>query len=146
MKIYFDNCSLQRPLDSKAQLRIILESEAVLGLIALCEAGQHDLITSEVLLFEVQQNPNTVRKLFALLALSKSTNFVETNDPVEARARILVEAGLKPLDALHLASAEEGGAEYLCTCDDRFLRRAQSLENLRTKVVSPVELISEIEK
>ena len=38
MKIYLDTCSLQRPLDNKTQLRIKLESEAVLGLPALCEA------------------------------------------------------------------------------------------------------------
>ena len=30
MKIYFDSCSLQRPLDYKSQFLIALEAEAVL--------------------------------------------------------------------------------------------------------------------
>jgi len=30
MKIYFDSCSLQRPLDDQSQILIALEAEAVL--------------------------------------------------------------------------------------------------------------------
>jgi len=40
-------CSIHRPLDDKAQLRILVESEAVLGIIALCESGQADLVSSD---------------------------------------------------------------------------------------------------
>ena len=54
--------------------------------------------------------------------------------------------GVQPLDALHLASAEVAQADYLCTCDDRFLKKAQTLKGLRTRVVSPVEVIGEIER
>lgn len=34
MKVYLDTCSLQRPLDNKTQLRVLLESEAEPGLLA----------------------------------------------------------------------------------------------------------------
>jgi hypothetical protein len=51
MRIYLDTCSLQRPLDSKTHVRIILEAEAILGILALCESGKIELISSEVLLF-----------------------------------------------------------------------------------------------
>ena len=61
MKIYFDTCSLQRPLDSKTQTRIALEAEAVLGVLSLCEAGEIDLVSSDVLLFETRRNPHTTR-------------------------------------------------------------------------------------
>ena len=57
MKIYLDACSLQRPLDNKTQIRVALEAEAVLGVLALCEAGDLDLISSEVLAFEVARTP-----------------------------------------------------------------------------------------
>ncbi|BAJ62355.1 PIN domain-containing protein [Anaerolinea thermophila] len=53
--------------------------------------------------------------------------------------------GLQPLDALHLALAETGKADYFCTCDDRLLRKSKQIE-LQVKGVSPVELIQEIEK
>ena len=60
MKIYLDNCSLQRPLDSKTQTRIVLEAEAVLGILTLLESGKVALVSSEALRFEIDHNPNTI--------------------------------------------------------------------------------------
>lgn len=145
MKVYLDTCSLHRPLDNKTQIRIMLESEAVLGVIGLCEAGQLELVSSEVLVFEVNRNPQIVRREFGLEVLSKASSFVPLSQPIEQRARELHRLGLKPLDALHLASAEEVRADYFCTCDDKFLKKAKAVSEVKTKVVSPLELIEEIE-
>jgi hypothetical protein len=49
MKVYLDNCCLQRPLDDKSQIRIALEAEAVLSILAICESGILELISSEPL-------------------------------------------------------------------------------------------------
>ncbi|RMD73126.1 MAG: PIN domain-containing protein [Chloroflexi bacterium] len=38
------------------------------------------------------------------------------------RAQQFLAYGLKPLDALHVALAEAGKADYFCTCDDRLRR------------------------
>lgn len=57
MKIYLDMCSIQRPLDTKPQPRIAVEAEAILGIPALCEAGQVELMSSDMLLFELGRNP-----------------------------------------------------------------------------------------
>ena len=139
-------CSLQRPLDTRTQLRIAVEAEAILGILALCEAGQVDLVASDALVFETERNPHPVRKRYAVAMLSKAKLLVPTDSHVEARARALHEAGIKPLDALHLASAVEAKADYFCTCDDRFLKRAKAVDTLQTKVVSPLELIAEVAK
>ena len=144
MQIYLDMCSIQRPLDTKTQLRIAVEAEAILGIIALCEAGQIDLMASDALVFETEQHPHPVRKRHALGVLAKATVFVQTDRRVEERARAFHALGLKPLDALHLASAVEAQADYFCTCDDRLLRRAQTADTLQTKVVSPLEFIAEV--
>ena len=55
------------------------------------------------------------------------------------------EQGLRPADSLHLASAIHGQADYFCTSDDKLLRRARRMDTSRTRVVSPLELIEEIE-
>jgi predicted nucleic acid-binding protein len=144
MKIYLDMCSLQRPLDTKAQVRIAVEAEAILGIIALCEAGQAELIASEALVFELERNPHPVRKRYAVEVLSKAKVFVQADDRVAARAGAFHALGIQPLDALHLASAVEARADYFCTCDDRFLNRAKTIDTLPTKVVSPLELIAEV--
>ena len=52
-----------------------------------------------------------------------------------------MESGIKPLDALYLASAEAVEADYFCTCDDHFLKRAKATTT-RVNVVSPLELVT----
>jgi len=144
MKIYLDNCSVQRPLDDKTQIRIALEAEAILSILALCESGAVELIASETLLFETRRNPNVSRLEHALEVLSNAKTFVHVNDGIENRAKEFIAIGIKPLDALHLASAEHAQADYFCTSDDKFLKKAKSRTDLKTKVVSPIQLIEEI--
>jgi predicted nucleic acid-binding protein len=137
-------CSIHRPLDDKTQLRIQVESEAVLAVIALCESGPYELVSSDALEYEAGRNQRADRKAYARDVLSHARRFVELSPEVEERARAYNEAGLKPLDALHLSCAVEAGAEYLCTCDDGFLKRAKAVHSGPPKVVNPLELIREI--
>ncbi len=76
MKVYFDTCSLQRPLDDKSHVRIALEAEAILGAIMLAEMGMFELISSETLLFEVQKTPNVQRQRYILNVLKKGKTFI----------------------------------------------------------------------
>lgn len=146
MRIYLDLCSLQRPLDTKDQTRIAVEAEAILVVISLIESGDVELISSESLLFEVTRNPNQTRREYVLEVLRKTREFVELNEEIEKRAREFLTFGIKALDALHLASAEQVKADYFCTCDDKFLKKAKSIKVLKTTAVSPIQLIDEIEK
>lgn len=139
-------CSIQRPLDTKTHPRIAVEAEAILGVLTLCEAGQVELMTSETLMFELERNPHPVRKTYALDVLGKATVSIQTDTQIEERARTLQAEGIKPVDALHLASAVEAKADYFCTCDDRLLKRAKAVDTGHTKVVSPLELIIEVTK
>ena len=144
MRIYFDMCSLQRPLDDKTQLRVLVEAQAVLGVLALCETGKADLIASDALVFENDANPDAVRRDFAAQAITKATQFVKTDDPLKDLAQTFIDGGIKPLDALHLASAIAAKADFLCTCDDRFSKKARSLNTAPTKAVSPLPLLSSL--
>ena len=146
MKIYLDNCSLQRPLDSRIGTRVILEAEAILSVLTLLESGRIELISSEVLLFEIERSPSSMRREYTLEVLSRARTFVRLNKRVEKRAAEFVAVGIKPLDALHLASAEEAQVDLFCTCDDRFLQKAKAMASLTIRPVSPVELIGELER
>lgn len=137
-------CSIQRPLDTKSQVRIAVEAEAVLGILSLSEAGHLDLVASDALVYEAERNPHEVRQTYAFEIIGRAKVFVRTDEQLEDRARVLVALGLKSLDALHLASAESGQADFFCTCDDRILKRAKAEVAPPTKVVSPLELIAEV--
>src|SRR3712207_303182 len=107
MLIYLDMCSLQRPLDDQSQLRVRLEAEAVLGIIAICVSGQAELVSSPALIFEAGRNPHPIRKAHALGILDHARRAVGFSPDVEQRARAFTHAGLKPLDALHFSCAVE---------------------------------------
>jgi predicted nucleic acid-binding protein len=126
-------------------MRIVLEADAMLGIISLCNTGEIELISSDVLLYEVERNPKIMRREFGLDVLSNANEFVNLDETVEQQAKLFEKAGIKPLDALHLASAEKAGADYFCTCDDKFLKKAKRISSLKTQAVSPLELIQELE-
>ena len=100
VKIYFDTCSLHRPLDNKSQLRITLEAEAVLGVLAMCEDGRLTLVSSEVLSLEVDRNPQPQKRAYVSEC---GTHFVNP------RERCLL-AALRPgRDGLTIAHRFNGG-------------------------------------
>jgi predicted nucleic acid-binding protein len=131
-------------MDAKTHSRIHLESEAVLDVIALCEDGQIQLVSSEVLQFEIERMSDGIRRVHAYEILAKAAVHVDATDAIVERATELSQTGIQPLDALHLAAAIESGADYFCTCDDKFFRRARALTLPKTKVVTPLELILEL--
>ena len=146
MKIYLDLCAIQRPLDTPNQTRIILESEAVLGIIAYCESGKVELLSSDALIYEGEQSILPVRREHTTTVLAEAQSVVPLTEKAEARAGDILKYGIKPLDALHLALAESGNADYFCTCDDKLMRNAMKINNLKVKIINPIELIREIEK
>jgi hypothetical protein len=44
-----------------------------------------------------------------------------------------------------LAFASDAKVDYFCTCDDKFLKKARRIEGLYTKVISPTELVMELD-
>ncbi len=146
MKIYLDLCAIQRPLDTPNQVRIALEAEAVLGIIKFCESEQVELLSSEALLYEGEQSALPIRKEHTRAVLAKAKSIVNVTEKENLRATNLMTFGIKPLDALHLALAESGNADYFCTCDDKLLQNSKRVADLMVKVVDPVDLVQEIEK
>ena len=145
MKIYLDCCSIQRPFDDRSQPRIAVEAEAILVVLALCESNQLELISSDALLLEIDQIPDPIPKEDAMEIISLAGQTVELTSEIEILAREFGVSGIKTLDALHLAFASFSRVDYFCTCDDKFIRKAKNLGNLNTKVVSPTELVMELD-
>ena len=145
MKIYLDTCSLQRPFDSKNQVRIILEAEAVLGILSYIESNKIELVNSDILRYEIENIPNSIRRNNSESILELAKSYIKVNDRIKKRAEVFVSTGIMSLDALHLASAEYSKADYFCTCDDKLANKSKKID-LNIKVVTPIELIGEIEK
>jgi len=145
MEVYLDCCCLQRPFDDRSQPRIAVEAEAILVALALCESDRLNLILSDALLLEINLIPDQNRKENAIELLQLAKKTVELTSEIETLAIEFGASGIKTLDALHLAFASFLKIDYFCTCDDKFIKKAKSLKDINTKVVSPTELIMELE-
>ena len=144
MRIYLDTCTIQRPLDESREPRVQHEAAAMMELIDRMEAGEVELVRSRVLQVEHVQNGDRGSWLFAERVLSHATEIVEIDRQVEQQTLAYRSLGVKGMDAVHLACAVHAGVDVLCTCDDRFLRRARRVDTGSTRVLTPLELIQEM--
>jgi hypothetical protein len=76
MKIYLDTCSLNRPLDDKSLARNALEATAVLAILAACEQARLTLVSSDILVFENEQNPHPQRRTFVAEVLKTAPDHI----------------------------------------------------------------------
>jgi predicted nucleic acid-binding protein len=146
LSLYLDVCCLNRPFDDQEQDRVRLEAEAVRIIIHEFRMGRWTLACSDVLLLEIRQTPDEERRnnLIEILDLCRTT--VTAGQPQRDRAVYFQSFGLRPLDALHLACAESGGAKAFLTTDDRLLRGCQrNSERLHVKVHNPIQWLQEVE-
>lgn len=146
MKIYLDTCCLNRLSDRQIQERIRQETEAVNIMLSNFRTKRWHWISSSILQFEINQNPDLDQRisLTTLLQLGHQTIFVGGKEIL--RGEELEGLGFKELDALHIACAESGNADILLTTDDRMLRRAKRYRaQLRVRVENPYTWLQEKE-
>ena len=144
MRLYLDNCSLNRPFDDQTQMRIRLESEAKLYVQDKIKKNKIELVWSYILDIENDQNPFEEKRK----AISKWKKLaivdVEETAILLKRANNFVAYGIKAKDALHVSSAIEGKAEYFVITDDKLLKNLSAVEEIH--VVNPLYMIGVIDE
>ena len=141
MRIYLDNCCYNRPFDPSGQTRVQVETICKLAVQFMMATRRVEYVWSEMLDYEVSQNPSLKRQMAILRWVSGAVENVVLDDVVYARAAEIEKTGIKTKDAIHLASAEQSECDWLLTTDDRFIKRAQG--NTDVRVATPVEFIME---
>lgn len=140
MKLYLDVCCLNRPFDDQSQTRVRLEAEAVLSVLEMAEAGRAEVLGSDIIDDEISQNPDAERREKVGLLLRAAGSCVVLTPTIENRAKELERWNIPPLDALHLASAENAQADFFLTTDDNLLRRAgRHQSDLEVKIENPAQ-------
>ena len=139
MLIYLDLCCFNRPYDDQTQLVIRLQTEAKLYVQDAIVRGDVSLAWSAIMDLENEANPDIERKNAIGRWKSLSVIDVDPRQEIEDVAQELVSQGLKPMDALHVASAIFAGATWLLTTDKAV--RNKMNEDPRLRVVDPVEFI-----
>lgn len=141
MRIYLDTCTLQRPFDDQSQARINLESEATLEIISAIELGKLELISSEVLEYELEMSKQPHRIKFVRKALELAKQTITLTETHRTLANQYTDQGVKAIDALHLAVAHEANAIFLTTCDDRFIKAGNKISGLNCNLTNPTNFV-----
>lgn len=144
-KVYLDTCCLNRPFDDQTQLRVRLEAEAVLAILARIENNEWAWIGSEVLLDEVEQIPDSQKLTRVKLLLDFIKENIEVGQKEEKRANDLIEKGFQIFDALHIACAEKANADIFLSTDDNLLKLAKRIEKqLNVRIENPLIWVEEM--
>jgi predicted nucleic acid-binding protein len=144
-RIYLDVCCLNRPFDEQNQLRIRLETEAILAILEQCEANRWKLISSSALTAEIEQIKDVEQQKQVQIALSIAQIRVLEGHPLQGRTLELVKLGFSFYDAAHIASAEKARADVLLSTDDRLVRKARRLSGkIAVKADNPLNWLAEI--
>lgn len=145
MKIYLDVCCLNRPLDDQTQVRVRLESEAVVFVLSRIAAGEWLWFGSTAMIAEIKQTPDAARQQQVLLLTEHIDEMISITEEIAVRTKELEGLGFKAFDATHLACAEYGRADVFLTTDDRLLRRAKRLaKQLQIRVSNPLTWVQEL--
>ena len=141
MRVYLDNCCYNRPFDEQTQLCVRLETVTKLAVQLLMATRVVEYAWSKVLDYEISFNPFPKRRMSILWWKDGVAEYVETTEEIIRRGEVIEQLGIKPKDALHLASAEKANCDMFLTTDKGILKKVPMLG--RMKVVNPMQFISE---
>lgn len=141
MKIYLDTSSINRIFDDQRQGRIYLEASSMLLIFALIENKKVDVVSSEILVFENAKNPYNERRLFVNAVLRKARFFQGVDERILDRSQEIEALGIKGLDALHLACAEESAIDSFITCDEKITKRYSGKLNVTNPIEFTINLL-----
>ena len=146
IKVYLDVCSWYRPFDDQSQIRIRMEAEAVQIILEMSDLGQIQIFISDIILYENSGTKDLVKMQKVKELFKSCKDYIPYDQDIQKMAFELSKDGFTPLDALHLASAETGGVDYLITTDDKFQKKYDQLrDRVNVKVVNPIDFVKGID-
>ena len=128
IKVYLDNCTYNRPFDDQANITISLETEAKQCIQKLIMEKAIDLAYSYVNRLENDDNPFATRKNSINEFFKNAVFYINSTcaEAIEKTAFVIMQSGIKPRDALHIACAIKGGCNYFITTDKLLLKHTSS--------------------
>jgi predicted nucleic acid-binding protein len=150
-RVYLDTNLYCRPLDDQNDRRIFVEAQAFLEIVGAVETGKIAVVSSDYVKFEIEQivDPQKRKDIRGFERALSKRNIKSSRKLIVLAQEFISVCRLGSLDALHIASASIGNAEYLLTCDDQVTDRALCIEKLaktrgyNIKVRNPISYLEE---
>lgn len=129
-----------RPFDDQSQVRIRLETIAIYAILKTIKERKFTLISSFMLEFENSMNPYEDVRMEIEMASSMASEYSDMSEDILVTAKDLELIGIKPRDAMHLACAVKGKADYFLTCDDKLIKKARFIKE-DIVIINPIDFI-----
>ena len=145
MRIYLDCCALNRPYDDLSQMTVNLEAQAKLQIQFWIQNGQYDLVSSEMLMTEIDDCPFEIRRKGIRDFVEENATIhvgPRNNQEIDQMARDIMRTGVKYKDACHVASAIIGRCDCLISTDKRLLKYNTDA----LKILNPIQFVAEAEE
>lgn len=150
-RVYLDTNVYCRPLDDQSDSRIHAESEAFLKIVDVAENGRIEIVSSDYVKFEIEHIADRLKRkdIRGIERTLSKANVVTSRQLIALAKTFASKCSIGSLDALHLAAACKGKADFLLTCDDEILDNAICIEMLaaekgyRLKVRNPIDYLQE---
>lgn len=139
-RLYLDMNIYNRPFDDQSQVRIKLETIAINAVLKTINDGRFKLLWSFMLEFENSLNPYDDVRMEVEMVSKLAAEYVNMSTEILKSAKEMEAAGVKPRDAIHLACAANGKADWFLTCDDKLIKKGRLIKESFT-IINPVDFV-----
>lgn len=139
-RLYLDMNIYNRPFDDQSQVRIRLEAISTYAILKTIKEKRFSLLWSFMLEFENSLNPYEDIRIEIEMAALLSAEHINMTDDILITAKSFESKGIKPRDAMHVACAVKGKADYFLTCDDKLIRKSQLIKD-KIIIMNPIDFI-----
>jgi predicted nucleic acid-binding protein len=139
-RLYLDMNIYNRPFDDQFQVRIRLETMAINVVLKMIKGKKFALIWSFMLEYENSLNPYEDVKMEIDMVSALSLEYVGIVKDILKEAKKFESKGVSARDAIHIACAIKGKADYFLTCDDRLIKRTGIVKDGIT-IMNPIDFI-----
>ena len=145
MRLYFDICCYSRLYDDQMQVKIYMESEAILNILNISKENNDEILGSPALDLEIDQIEDVEKRdKIRYFYHQTITRKIDYTINVFNRVKELSEqTKIKTFDSFHLSFAENSNVDILLTTDAKF-EKACSKMNLKIKVMNPIKYLMEV--
>jgi predicted nucleic acid-binding protein len=125
--IYLDTNVYARSFDDQTQSAIRAESNAFLAIIRAVKAKQLVLLSSDILRFEIDNILNEAKHAKVEAYLELCIEHIDSStESLNFGKQLQTSCHIRARDALHVASAILGKAQYFLSCDKQLTQRQQA--------------------
>ena len=142
MRIYLDHCTFNRPFDDQKSIKIQLETSAKLYIQDQIKKEIYDLVWSYISDLENYNNPNIENKISIQIWENIAKIKCRSSENILEMGKKIIDYGVRPNDALHIACALESKCEYFITTDIGLMNK--NIENIQ--IINPIDFVCKMEE